>query len=165
MSKSPWQKFSEEKLQRSFERRLQRYEKHPSGCWIWQGSFDRNGYGRIGRGQKKHWAHRAIYEVTHGVTVPSDKVVCHSCDNPKCVNPAHLWLGTRTDNMLDKIQKGRCLKGEDCPTSKLTAAQVLRIKARDGRTQQEIADELGISRVTVSDIRRGKSWAWLTPIL
>lgn len=80
-------------------------------CWLWTGACDRHGYGKFqvgfgGRAQKHYRAHRFGYEALVG-PIPEGKVVCHSCDNPPCVNPAHLWLGTMKDNTQDMYRKGR----------------------------------------------------------
>lgn len=74
-----------------------------NGCIEWAGCVDSFGYGRVGRGQIP--AHRVSYMLTKGEI--GDYLVCHSCDNPRCVNPDHLWLGTQTDNMRDMVRKGR----------------------------------------------------------
>lgn len=88
-----------------------------SGCWIWMGAT-RNGYGMVnentGRArprQRPVGAHRVAYEMFKG-SIPSDKCVCHTCDVPLCVNPAHLWLGTQDENQKDKAKKGRAPSGE-----------------------------------------------------
>lgn len=75
-------------------------------CWVWTGSVAPNGYGRFFLDGKVVYAHRAAYELTHG-TIPDGLYVCHHCDNPRCVQPDHLFLGTPSDNALDKVQKGR----------------------------------------------------------
>jgi hypothetical protein len=71
-------------------------------CWEWQGYVDKLGYGRLG----KKRAHRMSYE-KHKGPIPAGLMVCHSCDNRKCINPEHLWIGTQTDNMRDMAAKGR----------------------------------------------------------
>lgn len=82
---------------------LARTKLVPSGCLEWTGCLNRGGYGRVGRGQ--HNASRVAYRLFKGD--PGDLLVCHSCDNPICVNPEHLWLGTPSDNMRDCVSKGR----------------------------------------------------------
>jgi hypothetical protein len=83
-----------------------------------------------------------------------------SIDNPSCVNPAHLFAGTQADNMADKTAKGRALRGEAHPQSKLTAGAVVRARkeAAMGRLQREIAADLGVAQTTISRVVRGVSW-------
>lgn len=134
-----------------------------SGCWIWTAYTAKNGYGKFGYRGKVVLAHRFSYEYYNG-DIPEDKEVCHICDERGCVNPAHLFLGTRSDNMQDCKNKGRLVMpetaGEAHPMRKLTAKQVQQIKAEKG-TQTEIAKKYGIAQCTVSEIKRGKSWKCL----
>lgn len=78
-------------------------------CWLWQGPLSGNGYGRCAIGKRRAWmaAHRVSWTIHHG-DIPQGLFVCHHCDVPLCVNPAHLFLGTQTDNMRDAASKGRC---------------------------------------------------------
>ena len=81
----------------------------PEECWPWTGARRGRGYGHLGsggRGQPSIAAHRAVFTLTHG-PIPPGMVVCHTCDNRICCNPAHLWLGTQRDNLMDMIAKGR----------------------------------------------------------
>lgn len=76
------------------------------GCWLWTGRRNEQGYGLFHHARKQHRAHRWIYEATKG-PVPEGKYVCHTCDNPSCVRPTHLWAGTPQDNALDMVRKNR----------------------------------------------------------
>ncbi len=86
--------------------RLESETKRSNGCWLWTGHRDKDGYGRV----RWHWrevgAHVAMWECEHGL-VPAGMCVLHSCDNPPCVRPDHLWLGTQGDNVQDRHSKGR----------------------------------------------------------
>ncbi len=84
---------------------LTKVKKSPQ-CWIWVGGKSLNGYGKFFLNGKLTEAHRASYAIFRGV-IPPNMCVCHTCDNPCCVNPKHLWLGTRSDNMQDMLAKGR----------------------------------------------------------
>lgn len=130
----------------------------PDDCWPWLASRNKDGYGRIGIGG--HYgtmllAHRVSWELNIGA-IPDGLHVLHRCDNPKCVNPKHLFLGSQTDNMADKAEKGRA-GGERHPSAKLSLAEVDNIRRASG-LHREIASQFGISRQSVSNIKSGKSW-------
>ena len=128
-----------------------------SGCMIWTGCVDANGYGKIGYGGKMHLAHRLSYESVNG-KIPDGMHVCHKCDTPSCVNPDHLFLGTQADNISDMVSKGRGAIGAKYHRSNLTDEKVKAIKA-DIRTQDVIANEYGVSRTNISAIKTGRAWA------
>ena len=91
-----------------------------TNCWEWQGYLDRDGYGQLHINQTKvNKAHRLSYEIHKG-EISSNLCVCHKCDNPKCVNPEHLFLGTHQDNIKDKVSKGRSKHKENHPMVKLS---------------------------------------------
>ena len=104
-------------------------------------------------------AHRVSYFIFNGL-IPDGACVLHRCDNPACVNPKHLFLGTQQDNMADKKEKGRNRVGERHQNSRLSLADVIKIRvsAHRGYSQKEIATLFGISQSQVSHIVTGKQW-------
>jgi len=134
-------------------------------CWEWRGARHQNGYGRFSMGGKSRFAHRIAWTLTHG-PIPTGLDVCHHCDNPPCVNPAHLFVGTGADNLRDARDKGRLRPraGEAHPQAKLTAEQVATIRARcaAGEAQRAVAREFRISQPRVCQIVRGHGWARMT---
>ena len=132
------------------------------GCWEWTGTRS-NGYGFmwIAAGKPRVLAHRFSYELHHG-PVPAGFNVCHTCDNPWCVNPAHLFAGTDKDNMRDMIAKGRDhhppLQGEANGSAKLNAIQVRKIRQLK-MTARQLADRFGVSKQLIDAIRQRRLWA------
>jgi len=139
--------------------------KTDNECWEYQGYLDRDGYGRIGY-QYKHYAiHRLIYEFSNFCKINKNQLVCHSCDNPSCINPKHLFLGTTQDNNLDKMVKWRHAYGNRVNSSKLTDDIVVELlrNVYDGRfyTRMEISKYYSISYETIVDILRFRTWKHL----
>jgi HNH endonuclease len=141
----------------------------PQDCWTWTGCHDGYGYGHIRIEGHAVYAHRLSYELHHG-PLPDGLYVCHNCptgDNPSCVNPAHLFLGTAKDNTQDMLSKGRqryvSRPGEANPYAKLTDEIVLDIRRRitTGETKAALAREYGVSHVTISRIINRKTWKHL----
>jgi hypothetical protein len=130
-----------------------------SGCWLWLGSMFNNGYGRIKSGGHTYAAHRLSFSTTNG-PIPVGMCVCHKCDNRACVNPDHLFLGTKAENNADMVAKGRQArnKGLRAGGVKLTNESVLAIRA-DTRTRAVIAAEYGVSPTAISMIRSRKCWS------
>lgn len=178
-----------DRQQHNFWRRVEK--RGPDECWIWQGRLDDAGYGRFGVYGKVHDspAQRFAWWMTTGD--PGALGVLHRCDNPPCCNPAHLFLGTTTDNMRDRDQKGRqargarhgrrtkpertargerhgtktrperIARGERHADAKLSEADVLLIRASRGETQQSLADRFGVSRGLIGHIKRRLIWRHL----
>lgn len=134
------------------------------GCWEWTGSRPSGRYGHFSPSEGKAVkAHRWIYEAVMGIKIPDGLVVRHICDNPPCVNPEHLTIGTVTDNNRDRDRRGRGAdrKGEKHPLSKLTAEDVLEIRKLNllGRTHKELAEEFKIGRGQIGKIVRRENWS------
>lgn len=129
---------------------------HASGCWIWHGSTVSNGYGTLSVGRTK-LAHRYAYETFVG-PIGQGLDCCHKCDNRKCVNPWHLFLGTRRDNMRDCVAKNRQAKGEYSGRSKLTQRQIDEIRGIDGLMFKDIAKIYSVDRSSISRIKNKKTW-------
>jgi hypothetical protein len=138
-----------------------------SDCWQWTGTVSQWGYGLIARQRRPEFgtpfAHRHIYILLNG-PLPADRpIVCHTCDNRLCVNPAHLWAGTNAENSADMAAKGWAYswtreRGRD--RIKLTQAQADEIRRLRGVTPQTaIAEQFGISTSTVKAIHGGKTWS------
>ena len=117
-------------------------KRGPDECWQWTACTGPTGYGTFD-GKR---AHRVSWAWANGRPVPDGLVVCHSCDNPGCVNPAHLWAGTQRDNMHDCIRKGRRAKNEE---SRARHERIIALYHR-GLTMKEIAREIGSTRKSVS---------------
>lgn len=131
------------------------------GCWEWTGDKDVKGYGRFFLRGEVIRAHRVSQEIYAG-PIPDGMYVLHRCDNPGCVNPAHLFLGTQTDNMLDMEAKGRGRhpRGEGHLSSKLTEVEVRKIIS-DGRSLSVIAKDYDVGKPLVWKIKKRLLWRHL----
>ena len=132
-------------------------------CWEWTAAKDPAGYGRFAINGENGRAHRISWELSVG-PIPTKMCICHACDNPGCVNPDHLFLGTYSDNMKDMWGKGRhtvvVQAGRKNNNAKLADEDVRLIRKMRG-PQREIAKQFGISQATVSLIKTGKAWRHL----
>jgi hypothetical protein len=147
-----------------------------SACWLWTLKPENDGYGRlrVAPGRRIR-VHRLAWELTRG-PIPDGMRVCHTCDTPLCVNPAHLWLGTDADNAADRSAKGRSATGERNASvlyperlprgdahhnAKLTAAAVREMRCMHDAgeaSQAALAERFGVSRTQVSLIVRRVAW-------
>ena len=124
-----------------------------SGCWIWTASVDKHGYGMLWNGKQMDRAHRLFYSFAFGTNVSGVKVL-HDCDNPYCVNPHHLHVGTQAQNMKEKSIRGRAGK-------KLTQDVAEKIKdvLKTGVSQRRVANIFGVSQRLIFGINKGLIWS------
>lgn len=144
--------------------RFWRHVDKSGSCWLWTGGVSKYGYGHFYKSRLvPSRAHRVSWELTHG-DLADDACVLHKCDVRRCVNPEHLFLGTKTDNMRDRDQKNRNAKGERINNAKLTAAQVLAIRARHSSRRGVAASlmrEFGIGSSALWAIVNHQTWKHL----
>ena len=136
----------------------------PNGCWEYQGSLSTNGYGIFWFEGANVYAHRFAFEEYNG-PIPDRMLVCHKCDNRRCCNPDHLFVGDYSDNANDMIAKGRGPKnrGEDNNYVAITQviAQSIKDQLKTGKSKKLIANDLGVKYHHVTNIAYGNAWSWL----
>lgn len=140
---------------------------NPDECWTWTGSVGSHGYGQVSNPVTKRpsLVHRLVYEMRYG-EIARGMFVCHRCDNRKCVNPHHLFVGSALDNVRDCVSKGRWpvragLRGSSNPSAKLTEELVIAMRqavSHSGATRTALAKRFGISRSTLHDAIVGRTW-------
>lgn len=148
-------------------------------CWNWTKAFKKFGYGQLWFEGRNWTAHRLSYRMFKG-EIPEGLQVCHKCDNPKCINPSHLFTGTHLDNMRDAYHKGRMRQklkppfigpkwkgkrfGESNMRTKFNSQQVIEIRKalKEGAVAAEIAKKYGVHFSTIAHIKTGRSWKYLT---
>lgn len=134
-----------------------------SACIEWTGAINGRGYGNLRVGDRTVSAHRHVYEIQVG-PIPDGMVICHRCDNRRCVNPEHLFAATQLDNIADRDAKGRQARGTTNARARLTAleARAIYALARHGESLRAIARAFGVRHTTVRLIARGETWAHVT---
>jgi len=148
------------------ERLMERITKSENGCWNWD-KVTRYGYGQFWVNGTNKRVHRVAYESFIG-EIPEGMCVCHTCDNPRCINPNHLWLGTTQENTADREDKGRghaqTRHGENNPRTEFTNRIVKFIKTLSelGMKQHEIAKIYKVNQSTISRILSLKRWKYVT---
>lgn len=135
----------------------------PDVCWEWSGTRNR-GYGIVRDGRRQRGAHVVAWERANGSCLLNGYVIRHKCDNPPCVNPAHLEIGTHADNAQDAVMRNRTAKGSANGMAKLHPAEVngINLMLATGKYYQwEIGNAFNVSQTLVSHIKLGKAWGWL----
>lgn len=125
-------------------------------CWSWRGAKQGKGYGRFWNGRRLVLAHRFSYEFFTG-TIPRGALVCHICDNPSCVNPKHLFLGTHKDNAIDMISKGRG-RNQTTKLSFKIADRIRKEYSTGNISQRKLAKKYEVSQAQINDIIKFKCW-------
>ena len=138
------------------ERFCEKVKKTPT-CWIWTANKNKKGYGRIWEGGRNHFAQRISWWIAFG-DFNEDLRVLHKCDNPSCVRPSHLFLGTHADNGADKARKGRSARGEKNGNSKLRVEDILSIRSSKD-SAAKLAQAFGMDVTQIYNIRNRKQWS------
>lgn len=139
------------------DRFFSRFDVVDSGCWQWRAHSDKDGYGILPTNSSSIRAHRLSYEIYKGA-IPQGMVVCHKCDNPGCVNPDHLFIGTSKDNAQDALRKGRNYTGDKNSRARLSWEEVDAIRAST-KPYSILAEKYQVSVSTIKDVRRRRTWS------
>lgn len=123
-------------------------------CWIWPGPYGMNQYGSMMIGGIRTQATHLIIELQTKRPIPEGKEVCHICDNPPCINPDHLFIGTHKENLFDAASKGRRLY----KLSDEKAKEIRALYAKGGESERSLAKKYGVARTTISLLLKGRTW-------
>jgi hypothetical protein len=139
---------------------------HPDECWEWLGHRRQSGYGWFNARGRPTNAHRVAYALAKG-PIPDGAFVCHSCDNPPCCNPRHLWLGSPAENTKDMDRKGRrtfsTKIGAENHNAKLNAEVALEIVSSN-LSNKALSKKFGVTPSAINNVRKGKAWAHVTGV-
>jgi hypothetical protein len=156
-------------LGKKFAERFWSHVNRDQNCWIWNGNKDRQGYGIVRARPRLYRAPRVAWVIANGLEIPEGMMVCHRCDNPSCVNPSHLFLGSNDENIHDKVGKNRQSharntgsKGEKHPRARLSEKDVMEIRAKYQPflvTAKMLAKEFDISEREIRSIIYRENWS------
>jgi hypothetical protein len=141
----------------TLEEKFNQYVLKGNGCWEWQWLKDKNGYGLLPYAGKQYRAHVVSLELHGNPVTKENPIACHTCDNPSCVNPSHLYPGTYKTNSQDMIDRGRSQKGSTNVQSKLSEKDIIDIRASAERVCN-LAKKYNVSHASISGIKSRKTW-------
>jgi len=128
-------------------------------CWEWQANLCKDEYGKLRYSNKHQKAHRVAYQIYHNVYLVPEQLICHTCDNTKCCNPHHLFIGNNNDNMFDMVDKGRSLFGSKHHNTSLLESDVINIRSlTKSMSNVDIAKIYNIKPYVISKIKRRITW-------
>lgn len=142
---------------------LDRIKRDSNKCWNWTAYTLNSGYGQINVANRQYQAHRIAAFLWNGFDLDSNLLVCHACDNRRCVNPKHLFVGSYKDNSADMVKKGRQARGEACGSSKLRKADIFEIRRmlQAGFNYKEIASKFHVTWFNIQQIKLKHTWRHL----
>lgn len=136
-------------------------------CWIWKGAKTTAGYGVLRVNYKPRYTHRLMWMLHNKTNIPKKDCICHSCDNPPCCNPAHLFLGSQADNLKDARDKGKMemARGINHHATELSEDDIRQIRylGQTKMTHKDIGERFGTTRMSVNDIIHKRTWAHIDP--
>lgn len=145
-----------------------RHNINSDGCWVWNALIHKSGYGRVTNTKLiknigTYYAHQLSYVLYKGMYDRDKQIICHRCDNRKCVNPAHLYVGTHQDNVADRMARTNSYLGEYNPNVKLTNIAVMIVKRNSGNwSTKQLAEMFGCHMSTINKIKQGVTWRHIT---
>lgn len=156
-----WSKHTKKQLRDHLHHYFDKYVIKNEGCWDWKGKKDKDGYCRLGfKNFKFERAHRVSWFLEYDYMPKANEMVCHTCDNPSCCNPKHLFIGDSKSNYSDRAKKRRGHEGELNPKAKLKEKQVFQIKMmlKENIIATKIASVFNVGLWVIHSIKSGKSW-------
>ena len=151
---------TDKEKKRNIREKFEKYVVRKEGCWDWKGCIHHKGYAPMNFYDNKQKNAHIVSWILHRGKIPDGLFVLHKCDNRKCTNPDHLYLGTQRDNVRDREERSLSIKGEKNPKAKLSTQDIPKIiqGLKEGFSQSKIARYFGVTQTTISRIKTGIGW-------